>query len=291
MDILFLPNHKPLLLLHGGAGPMDPSSRGLAKATQALESAARESLKSGARDLQLVVRGLELLEDDPLFNAGYGAALQADGKPRLTAAVMDGLPQTFSGVVSITDVRHPSRLAWILQGSSTRVLTAPGHDLLARQTMQPVENLITEKRFEAWQNKIHDAFFANDTVGAVVWDGKRLFSGTSTGGRGFEEPGRVSDSATVAGTYASPFAAISATGIGEEIVDDALAARLETRVRDGMPLEIAARKSYEEALAAKRSYGWIACDAQGQVSIAYTSTAMTYIAMSFEGEIIASSHK
>ena len=51
-----------------------------------------------------------------------------------------------------------------------------------------------------------------------------LAAGTSTGGRGFEYPG-VTDSATVAGNYASRFAAISATGIGEEIVDDALAAR------------------------------------------------------------------
>ncbi len=289
MELIFHHSQKPFLVLHGGAGPMDPSSQGMALATQALERAARSSLASGARDMQLLVKGLEYLEDDPLFNAGYGAALQADGKPRLTAALMDGLRQSFSGVISITDIRHPSRLAWALQDSSTRVLTAPGHDLLARRLLQPVENLLTEARFEAWQKKIQDEFFSSDTVGVLVWDGTRLYAGTSTGGRGFEEPGRVSDSATVAGTYASSFAAISATGIGEEIVDDAVASRLETRIRDGMSLEQASRKSYDEALQSKRSYGWIACDHQGHIAIAYTTKAMSYMAMTWTGEIIASS--
>jgi L-asparaginase len=268
---------------------MDPSSEGMMKASKALRKAAQDSLKSGARDMALIVRSLEHLEDNPQFNAGYGSALQADGKPRLTAAVMDGKRQSFSGVISITDVRHPSRLAWALQDHSTRVLTGPGHELLARRLNQPVENLITEKRFAAWQKKLHDEFFVSDTVGALVVDSGRLYAGTSTGGRGYEDPGRVSDSATVAGNYASRFAAISATGIGEEIVDDALAARLETRVRDGMGLETAARKCYDEALAAKRCYGWIACDTQGNISVAYTSDAMSYLAITFDGEILASS--
>jgi L-asparaginase len=268
---------------------MDPSSEGMKRASKALQKAAHDSLKSGARDMALVVRSLEHLEDDPQFNAGYGAALQADGKPRLSAAVMDGRKQSFSGVISVSDIRHPSRLAWALQDHSTRVLTAPGHELLARRLNQPVENLITEKRFDAWQKKLRDEFFMSDTVGAVVFESSRLYAGTSTGGRGYEDPGRVSDSATVAGNYASRFAAISATGIGEEIVDDALAARLETRVRDGMGLEAAARKCYEEAVAAQRCYGWIACDAHGNISVAYTSDAMSYLVMTFDGEVLASS--
>ncbi len=289
MNFLYIQNQRPCLILHGGAGPMDPSSAGMAKASQALKKAAHDSLKSGARDIALVVRSLEHLEDNPQFNAGYGSALQADGKPRLTAAVMDGKRQTFSGVISISDVKHPSRLAWALQDHSTRVLTGPGHELLARRLNQPVENLITAQRFEAWKKKMYDEFFVSDTVGALVVDNGRLYAGTSTGGRGYEDPGRVSDSATVAGNYASRFAAISATGIGEEIVDDALAARLETRVRDGKGLEQAARRCYEEAQAARRSYGWIACDAIGNISIAYVSDAMSYLAITFDGEILASS--
>jgi L-asparaginase len=289
MNFLYIANQRPCLILHGGAGPMDPSSEGMMKASKALRKAAQDSLKSGARDMALVVRSLEHLEDNPQFNAGFGSALQADGKPRLTAAVMDGRKQSFSGVISISDVRHPSRLAWALQENSARVLTGPGHELLARRLNQPVENLITQKRLEAWKKKLHDEFFVSDTVGALVCENGRLYAGTSTGGRGFEDPGRVSDSATVAGNYASRFAAISATGIGEEIVDDALAARLETRVRDGLGLEGAARRCYDEALTAKRSYGWIAVDTTGNISIAYVSDAMSYLAITFDGEILASS--
>lgn len=289
MDFLIGKSQKPLLILHGGAGPMDPSVEGVNHATHALEVAANNALQSGSRDLQLVVRGLEQLEDNPLFNAGFGAALQADGKPRLTASVMNGSRQSFSGVISICDIRHPSRLALELQEASSRVLTSPGHEMLARKLKQNLENLIHPPRLTAWRNGLREAAFSSDTVGAIVWNGEQLFAGTSTGGRGLEEPGRVSDSGTVAGTYASPFAALSATGIGEEIVDDALAARFETRVRDGMSVEQACRKTFDEANRLQRSYGWIACDAKGEFAIAYTTDVMSYLVLDWSGKILASS--
>lgn len=279
----------PLLILHGGAGPMDPSVEGMNQATDALEAAAMRALQTGHRDLQLVVRGLEQLEDDPLFNAGFGAALQADGQPRLTAAVMNGTRQSFSGVISISDIRHPSRLAWALQDASSRVLTAPGHETLAQDLKLKPENLINPPRLAAWKKNVREASFSSDTVGALVWNGAELFAGTSTGGRGFEQPGRVSDSGTVAGTYASPFAAVSATGLGEEIVDDALAAKLEIRVRDGMSLEQACLKTLDEAMRLQRSYGWIACDADGGFAVAYTTDVMSYLVIDWEGQILASS--
>ncbi len=289
----FISGHSPqaFYLLHGGAGPMDPTSEGMRRATQSLIEITQAALKKAAEDpLETLVSCMEGLEDEPLFNAGYGAALQADGKPRLTAALMHGERQSFSGVMSVTDVRHPSRLALALQEASSRVLTSPGTEQLARKLHMPVENLISARRLEFWQKQIHEALFDSDTVGVLSWNGVRqLLAGTSTGGRGFEEPGRISDSATVAGTYASPFAAISATGIGEEIVDDALAARIETRVRDGASLVDACRRTYEEAILAKRSYGWIACDAKGNWCIAYTTLAMSYLVMDTRGEILASS--
>ena len=290
MNMLIGKSREPLLILHGGAGPMDPSIQGVNEATEALECAARQVLHMGAKDLELVVRSLEQLENNPLFNAGFGAALQADGKPRLSAALMNGARQSFSGVISISDIRHPSRLAWALQDASSRVLTAPGHEKLSKKLKLSPENLINPPRLAAWEQNRREAAFSSDTVGALVWNGQQLFAGTSTGGRGFEEPGRVSDSATVAGTYATPFAAVSATGIGEEIVDDALAARLETRMRDGMTLEQACQKTYDEATRMQRSYGWIACDAEGSFAVAYTTDVMSYLVINLSGEVLASSH-
>jgi L-asparaginase len=206
-------------------------------------------------------------------------------------AVMNGARQSFSAVISISDIRHPSRLAWALQEASSRVLTAPGHQELARELQLKPENLINPPRLAAWKKNVREASFSSDTVGVLVWNGAELFAGTSTGGRGFEEPGRVSDSGTVAGTYASPFVAVSATGLGEEIVDDAVAARLETRVRDGMSLEQACLKALDEAKLLQRSYGWIACDAEGGFAVAYTTDVMSYLVIDWDGQILASSRR
>lgn len=281
------------LLLHGGAGPMDPSRSGIEKATASLRHIASQALAKcqKASGLDLAARLLEGLEDDEAFNAGYGSALQADGQPRLSAALMNGSEQKFSGVISVSDVRHPSQLALALQARSSRVLTSPGHLRLARELSLPPADLVSPGRLEAWLKKRRDAFpgeLGCDTVGALVVK-EGLVAGTSTGGRGYEEPGRVSDSATVAGNYATAYAAVSMTGIGEEIVDDGVAVRIETRVRDGMSLEEACRRSFDEALARKREYGWIACDAKGNWCVAHTTPAMSFLVQTLDGQVLASS--
>jgi L-asparaginase len=63
----------------------------------------------------------------------------------------------------------------------------------------------------------------------------KIAAATSTGGKGFEVPGRISDSATVAGNYANPFCG-SLTGVGEDIMSNATA-KIATRVTDGFTLE------------------------------------------------------
>jgi len=204
--------------------------------------------------------------------------------------LMDGPEQKFSGVIGVSQVKNPIQIARHLQNHSSRVLSLPGAETMARELGLPVANLITAKRLEQWRLLAHDEVTGSDTVGAVLWHPDQgLAAGTSTGGRGFEYPGRVTDSATVAGNYASNYAAISATGIGEEIVDDALAARLETRCRDGMSLADASHRCFAEARDKNRSYGWIAVAPEGQWAIAYTTKAMTYVVMDDQGHIVASS--
>ena len=76
------------------------------------------------------------------------------------------------------------------------------------------------------------------TVGAVALDDKGVVCvGTSTGGIGNETPGRVSDSASVAGTYADQVGGLSCTGKGEHIINQAVAAKVIYRLRDGVPLK------------------------------------------------------
>lgn len=294
MRELYGQSKEPLVLLHGGAGGQDPKSPdALLQASSTLRCIAQTAcllLASGKSPQDVVLSCLEALERDENFNAGKGAALQADGQARLTAALMNGALGTFSGVIGATHLMHPSRLAMHLQTQKARVLTAPGTELLARHLGLPVEAPLSRPRVEQWQKQFLAGETFCDTVGALVRTASgELFAGTSTGGRGYEFPGRVSDSATVAGTYASRFAAVSATGIGEEIVDDALAARLETRRRDGASLEVASRRCLAEATTRGRMYGWIAVDCDGAWGIAHTTPAMSFAVYGTSHGEIASS--
>lgn len=286
--------HGSTVLLHGGAGGQDPRSPdSLSKATAALLKygyEALQSLTSNDDPMDVLIQALGKLEDDPQFNAGYGSALQSDGQTRLTAAIMDSARQSFSGVISCSYIKNPSVIARHLQTQDSRVLTNPGAEMIARELGLPVASNLTPERVGTWAQK--STASSCDTVGCLIRtsDG-RIVVGTSTGGRGYEYPGRVSDSATVAGTYCSRFAGVSATGVGEDIVDDAVAARIETRRRDGMTLEQASRQTFSEALSMNRRYGWITIDEKGHWGIAYTTQAMSYSIFNERSGLVGSSKK
>jgi L-asparaginase len=121
------------------------------------------------------------------------------------------------------------------------------------------------------------------TIGVVVLDGQGgLAAGTSTGGKGFERIGRVSDSAMPAGNYATKFAGISCTGIGEDIIDECLAARIVVRVTDGLSLADAFARSFAEAQQHQRDLGAIGIDATG--AIAWGKTSQVLLAAFHLGE-------
>jgi L-asparaginase len=285
----------PFLILHGGAGAQDPTNGGVAPATVALKQIAKTAiglLLQTDNLLQVAAFCLKQMEDDPQFNAGLGSALQSDGVARLSAALMMGHKQRFSGVAGATFTQNPSQLAIALQSRKARVLMQPGTELLARELLLPIQSNLTTKRLERFVQKSAEAHYAvtdlphpegSDTVGCVIINTQgEMVSASSTGGRGFEYPGRMSDTPTIAGTYASRFAAIAATGHGEQIMDDAVAARLETRVRDGLGLESACLKTLTEAQEHKSRYGWIALDQSGAWAVCTTTDNMPFVVISGE---------
>jgi len=235
------------------------------------------ALVAGQSALDAVTEAIRQMEASSLFNAGYGAKLQEDGLARLSASLMDGHKQKFSGVLLATHVKHPSQLAHALQRRSQSVLGPLGVQLLARELGIAPENPVTAERAREWSEHLAHGSppEGQGTVGAVALDlAGDLAAATSTGGGKFNYPERISDSATVAGNYASEFAAISCTGVGEEIVDDGLAVRLETRVRDGLTLIEASERAYAEALERRRQYGWIGIDRKGIWVTYWTTEAM-----------------
>ncbi|MBW4551645.1 MAG: isoaspartyl peptidase/L-asparaginase [Aphanocapsa sp. GSE-SYN-MK-11-07L] len=282
---------QPKLIIHGGAGSSLQGKGGVAAVRQALYEVVEDvyqQLAAGVSAEAAVVLGCQLLEDNPRFNAGTGSVLQSDGQIRMSAALMSGDRQRFSGVINVARVQHPIDLAEYLQTSPDRVLSDQGAAELLRELQLPVYNPLTELRLQEWLQERQQNFSRTmagvvaegdvasearrGTIGVVALDQQgHLTVGTSTGGKGFERIGRVSDSAMPAGNYATGEAAISCTGIGEDIIDECLAARIVVRVTDGLSLIQSFERSFSEAQKRQRDLGAIGIDRTGAIAWGKTS--------------------
>ncbi|MBL6668167.1 MAG: isoaspartyl peptidase/L-asparaginase [Crocinitomicaceae bacterium] len=222
-----------------------------------------------------------LLEDSPLFNAGIGSQIQQDGKIRMSAAIMDGISQKFSGVINIENVQNPIFVAQRLMKEDDRVLGGEGATKYAAKEGFPLFSTETEERKKEYLSKKESA--GTGTVGCVVLDRQgKLAAATSTGGKGFEIPGRVSDSATIAGNFANEHCAISCTGVGEDIVSSGLATKIVTRVTDGLSLTDAFKKSFDELKPYDGFAGAIGVSRNGDVFFSESHPKIVYA--SFDGE-------
>ncbi len=259
-----------------------------------------------------VLAAVAEMEKDPRFNAGYGSKLQKDGCVRVSASLMGGRDTRISSVYNVESCLHPSALAGILQDYGDRNLDGLGaHALMESLGIEKCE-LRTPQTVGRWEYLIQSGENADSeaaigdsgakgaklaaeagiampedlktglpdpenrygTVGALSLDSEGdLWACTSTGGRGHETPGRVSDSPTPAGNYACSKIAISATGFGEQILDLNICGRIATRVLDGLVLEEALRRSFEETLAHGGLLGVIALTANGEVGYAHSTEA------------------
>lgn len=282
---------SPKLIIHGGAGSSLKSKGGAELVRLSLYKVIEEVyglLLAGADAKSAVVRGCQILEDDPRFNAGTGSVLQSDGQIRMSASLMDGIRQRFSGIINVSRLKNPIDLALFLQNCDDRILSDIGGLELMRELQLPYYDPLTKLRLQEWileregnfdramagvvaeRELVMDA--GRGTIGVVALDSEgNLAAGTSTGGKGFERIGRVSDSAMPAGNYATSHAAVSCTGIGEDIIEECLAARIVVRVTDGLSLSTAFERSFKEAQQRHRDFGAIGIDATGAIAWGKTS--------------------
>jgi L-asparaginase len=262
----------PLLLIHGGAGAKAMDGERHRACVESLERILEQTwplLARGGSAVTAVVRAVELLENDPLYNAGLGSKIQSDGKIRMSASLMDGRRLRFSGCVNVEGVKNPIRLAKRLQTREDRVLAEAGARQFARESGLPFASPFTPLARADFKRRRQGK---SGTVGAVALDRKHhLAAATSTGGRGFEYPHRVSDTPTVAANFANRFGAVSATGVGEEIMEHAVAARICTFLESGLSLEAASQRVLAQARRDRVQFGWIALDRHGEVQ-AVTAT-------------------
>ena len=271
------------IIIHGGffSESSTHNDTKIAK-QQALKRIVAESfefLKSNSA-LETVVHAVALLEDDELFNAGTGSQIQSDGKIRMSASIMDGEFKKMSGVINLENVKNPVLVAQLLLDSEDKVLGGEGATAFARKLgFDAFSTEIPQRRAEYEAKKKPTG---TGTVGCVALDQYgRLAVATSTGGKGFEIPGRISDSATVAGNFANEFCGVSCTGVGEDIVSGAVAAKIVTRVTDGFSLQDAFAKTFEELKPFDGFAGAIAIDSSGAVFHQHSHPKMVFA--SFDG--------
>lgn len=268
------------IIIHGGCGareePNTPFEAYHENLLPIIE-AAHKFLEQSNDAIATALFAAKLLEDNPIFNAGTGSRVQQDGQIRMSASYMDSLKNKFSAVINIQNVQYPSHVAYELHKQHHSILSGEHASNHAYQKLQMKPyNPMTDKR---WNEYLELKKGLTGTIGVVVLDDNGVICAiTSTGGAGFEVPGRVGDSPTVAGNYASAIMGISCTGIGEEIVNKAVAAKVHTRVADGASLSDAVARSINESDATDDYVGLIAIDGKGNICTGTTKIAQTLYA-------------
>jgi len=268
------------IVVHGGAGSLPAAER--VAHFEGCAAAARIGaavLQGGGSALDAVVAAVAALEDDPMFNAGTGAAVNRAGEVELDAAVMDGAALRYGGVAALPPFANPVRIARAVLDDGEHILLAgAGAAAFARErgfapTTSPA---LARPRPRA----------STGTVGAVALDARgHLAAATSTGGTANKRAGRVGDSPLPGcGTYADDArCAVSCTGPGEAIARVLLARDVAERVAAGLAPEDAARAALAELAARTGSHaGLIALDRRGRFAALHTTPAMSWAEASAE---------
>ncbi|WP_442754589.1 isoaspartyl peptidase/L-asparaginase family protein [Methylocystis sp. JAN1] len=248
------------LMIHGGAGAIRAPERFSGSLKHIVEAGA-DMLASGAGALDAVARCVSMLEDDPLYNAGCGAVLNADGAAYCDASIMDGRDLSAGAVAGVRGPRNPVLLARLVMEKTPHVfMVGAGAERLGREhglvfeneayfaTPERLAQLARAKaRHETSLDHAATAHGKLGTVGAVARDqAGNLAAATSTGGLVNQMSGRVGDSPVIgAGVYAdNASCAISCTGVGEQFLRTALARTAAFFVESqGMDAEAAAREA------------------------------------------------
>jgi beta-aspartyl-peptidase (threonine type) len=277
------------ILVHGGAGDLRPDA--LAAHVAGCERAAAEGariLAAGGSALDAVQRAVEVLESDPIFNAGTGACLDAEGHLALDASIMDGGDLRAGGVCALPAFAHPIAIARRVMEDTPHVLLAgegAARFAVAAGFARVDEDLmITDGARVAWRaaraRNAVEGSAGGGTVGAVARDSSgHVAAATSTGGMVNKRVGRVGDSPILgAGTYADDLAgACSTTGHGEAMLRLCLAKTAVDALGGGAAPEAAARRAIALLLARTGELGGLLlASPDGALGLARTTATMAW---------------
>src|SRR5258707_5342692 len=297
---------KPAVIRHGGA--LDIPDEAIDACKSRCPRALRAGwaiLSGGGSALDAIEAAIMVLEDDPVFGAGYGLNLNLDGHVECDAIVMNGATLRAGAAATLQRVKNPIQAARkILENCPHMMLVAKGAERFAKKQgirLCKPEEMVSEAEYEAWMKCKSDKHAAEHhrgheqgTVGAVALDAAgNLFAATSTGGTCCKLPGRVGDSPLIGcGCYAdSEAGGVSCTGYGEAIMKVVLAQSAVDFLRrpeifvdspaasscDVSNADMAAREAVH--LFAKRTHatgGLILLDSHGNPGFAFNTPRMAY---------------
>lgn len=287
------------LAVHAGAGAhpwalreeFAPQYRAGLRAAQL---AGESVLEAGGPALEAVCAAVCQLEDDPLFNAGRGATLDAAGQAVHDASVMDGSGSA-GAVTGSRVIRHPVLAARAVLELSPHVFIADPDAELARSwglVTEAPEWFVTDERRRglAEAKRTGTRGPAHGTVGAVALDASgQLAAATSTGGMTNKAVGRIGDSPVIgAGMYAHRgTVAVSCTGMGEAFLESVAAHEVHARVAHlHESAGDAVRHVLDEEIAPRHSDGgMIVADASGHIVVAHNSAMLFAAWRTASGEL------
>lgn len=280
------------IMIHGGAGAIRAPERYEDSLRHVVEAGGR-LLEAGSSALDAVQHCVMLLEDDPLYNAGRGSVLNADGAVACDASIMDGRTLEAGAVAGVRGIKNPVRLARLVMEQSGHVLlVGEGAERFACEQGVAFEDMsyfLTDARIaqlakaKQKQEIVLDHSGSEErklgTVGAVARDRYgNLAAATSTGGVVNQRPGRAGDSPIIgAGTFAdNASCAVSCTGVGEDFLRTSLArtAALFVEYR-GMRAKEATNAAIEHLVNKVDGYGGlIVIDRDGECARAHSTPGM-----------------
>jgi len=291
---------KLAIAVHGGAGP---DAEFIKKHQEEYKKGIKEALTIGYRILEeggtaldAVEAAVNALEDNPLFNAGRGSALNERAEVEMDAAVMTGKDMNCGAVSIVKNVKNPVTLARAIMEKTAHIyLGDMGALSFANKIgleVMPEAYFITDHAFEQYQEALKDASNSiqeagkyqvgrkeHGTVGAVALDKDgNIAAATSTGGLENKVPGRIGDSSMIGvGCYANnKTCAVSSTGDGEVLIRHVMGFHLSSLIEyKAQPLKEAARWLVHEKLKEEKGdMGIIAIDPNGNIALEFNTPRM-----------------
>lgn len=245
------------------------SANGLGAVQRAIEE-----LAGGASTIDAIVRGVNLVEEDPGdTSVGYGGLPNEDGVVQLDSSLMHGPTRGAGAVAALEGIKRPSLVALdVMRYTDHHLLVGRGAQDFAVSMGHPLEDLLTEesrRRWIEWRARLseeddyllpeesgerlerfrspeefgdglldsHDGFRPQGTINCDIVDRNGdLSSVTTTSGLAFKIPGRVGDSPIIgAGQYCdNDVGAAGSTGRGEAVIKTCGSHTIVELMRGGM---------------------------------------------------------